>query len=260
MPLGLLTGASAKASSTSIRASGLGRWEWVWARATRGEGTGPGSAPASPGPSDSAWALPSGENLGAGSVQTHPVLAGLAWGPALASDARAPGSAPPEDAASDAAWSRAITVLAPVVASIGDRIFHFAVPLCLGAGLVVLGLHFPPWSVFWYPIVWALFILATAVWGWKVGLRGEAAVADLLASRRLERYAQALEAAGRFLLGEVFGWLLASVKTEDGGGALVGSCALLAALTAVAWRWGLSPRVRLGLLLLLGAAVTRWIG
>jgi hypothetical protein len=146
------------------------------------------------------------------------------------------------------------------VASVGDRIFHFAVPLCLSAGLVVLGLHFSPWSVFWYPILCALFILAASVWSWEIGIRGEEAVADLLATRKLERYAQALEAAGRLLLGGVFGWLLASVRSEEGGGTLLGSAVLFAIAGMVAWRRGLSPRARLGLLLVPGALASRWFG
>lgn len=254
-------------------------WHWVWTRiagwrdpAESAPGTEFGGSEVGAVPGSVAGAAPGGAvarstpgglpaSIRSTAVQTHPVLAGLAWGPVLSRSLTDPASDRPTPTPDSAAmWSRAVLVLSPVVASIGDRVFHFAVPLCLGAGLVVLGLHFSPWSVFWYPILWALFVLATAVWSWTVGIRGEESVADLLASRKLERYAQVLEAAGRFLLGEAFGWILATVGKEEGGHAFLTSLTLLVALTMVAWKRGLSPRVRLGLLLLFGGVFSWWIG
>ncbi|MEZ4651806.1 MAG: hypothetical protein R3E97_24015 [Candidatus Eisenbacteria bacterium] len=199
--------------------------------------------------------------------QTQPVLAGLAWGPALAAtvdEARAvQGSAAGKGLPSaqlSAVWRRAQDTLAPLVASVGDRLFHAAVPACLSAGLVVLGLHFAPLYVFWYPILCAALVFAVAVWGWRVGLRGEEAAVRLLTGRTLERWAQGLESVGRVLLGAAVGLLLASSGREEGGQAFVVSAFGLAVLATVAWRRGLPPFLRLWLLVGLGTLLGRWLG
>lgn len=238
-------------------------WEWVLARALRGRGVA--ATAEGPGPlSGSTWPPSGGTPSGVPSapgynrslipaecVQTQPVLAGLAFGPALA-DCLRPAPTP-------RIWSRAVATLAPLIASFGDRIFHHALPLAQSAGLTVLGLHFNPSAVFWYPIFGAGLVLGAATASWRIGLRGEGAVLDLLSDGWLERVARRAERGGRLLLGLAAGWLLASAASTVGGGAALGSVALLALAAAVAWVRGLSPRARLAGLLLLGAAAGRWL-
>ncbi|MCB9462552.1 MAG: hypothetical protein H6682_02545 [Candidatus Eisenbacteria bacterium] len=252
-------------------------WEGIWSEVGETDSTVPGRTES---------VLP--EFVAARASQTQPVLAGLAWGPALAATSAAAATADASTAALGAgagveltparrraaqpspaeqpsveltqAWRRAQDTLAPLVASVGDRLFHAAVPACLSAGLVVLGLHFAPLYVFWYPILCGVFVFGVAVWGWEVGLRGEDAAVELLMGRKLERWAQRVEAAGRVLLGAAVGLLLASSGRAEGGSAFVVSAFGLIVLATVAWRRGLPPFLRLWLLVGMGTLLGRWLG
>ena len=103
------------------------------------------------------------------------------------------------------------------------------------------------------------FLRATAR-GWAYANKNRDAAVELLMGRKLERWAQRVEAAGRVLLGTAVGLLLASSGRAEGGSAFVVSAFGLIVLATVAWRRGLPPFLRLWLLVGMGTLLGRWLG